>query len=115
MGTLRLGWRGGPEEEGRGNHEDRQGASAPRLQKSSKAIPRSLDFYDRGNEESLDDFSHKSDIIGHPFLKPHSLLKWEGPNLKEWQVGLNVSGRRGIQLIIKTENRQGTQWERRGS
>lgn len=72
VGTLRLGWQGGPEEEGRGNHEDRQGASAPRLQKSSKAIPRSLDFYDGGNEESLDDFSHKSDIIGHPFLKPHS-------------------------------------------
>lgn len=54
----------------------------PRLQKSSKAIPRSLDFYDGGNEESLDDFIHKIDIIGHPFLKPHSLLKWEGPNLR---------------------------------
>ena len=84
-GDPRLGWRGGREEERRGNHEDREGASDTRLQKFMKAMPRSLDFYDGGNEESLDDFSHKSDMIRHPLLKPYSLLKWEGPNLKEWQ------------------------------
>lgn len=85
MGILRLGWRGGREEERRGNHKDREGAGATGVQKSLKAMPSSLDFYDGEDEESLDDFSHKSDIIRHPLWKPHSLLKWEGPNLKEWQ------------------------------
>ena len=44
MGTLRLGWRGGREEERRGNHKDREGASATGVQKSLKAMPSSLDF-----------------------------------------------------------------------
>lgn len=103
--------RGGHEEERRPSQGQR-GAGAT-VQKSLKAMPSSLDFYDGEDEESLDDFSHKSDIIRASPLN-HSLLKWERPNLKECAVGLNVSGRK-IQQVIKRENgSRGTQWERKG-